>query len=162
MPSVQFIDFSDERQVLLSPDEVLSLEKVDPVTLFGFAPVPIAYDKSVPEPGRNVTVVGYGSNSSWDVYTSSGAPEYPGVAIEVPLQVQDIEYCEEALSDGAISHSTVFCAAASHANPPYSFLAAGPCYGTRQEPPGSLSSTRWIDRLCGSHADPIASFACFE
>lgn len=58
LPSVQFIEFSEDQQVLTSPDEVFMLVKVDPVTLFGFAPVPISYDTSEPRPGRNVTVVG--------------------------------------------------------------------------------------------------------
>jgi hypothetical protein len=122
LASVQFIEFRDERQIVTSPDDTLTLEKVDPVTLFGFAPAPIAFDKKAPRPGQNITVVGYGSNSSWDW---NGDTEYPGVAMEAKLQVLEIEYCKEALSDSSMSDATVFCAGASHADPPFSSLAAG-------------------------------------
>jgi hypothetical protein len=160
LASVQFIEFRDERQIITSPDDTLTLEKVDPVTLFGFAPAPIAYDKKEPRPGKNVTVVGYGSNSSWDW---NGDTEYPGVAMKAPLQVLEIEYCTEALAISGISEGREFCAGGSDADPPFSFLAAGPCYGTRDVPSRSLSSDLGIGRSCGPHADPILYFDnCFE
>jgi hypothetical protein len=130
-PSVQFIAWSDERRILLSPDEALSLEKVDPVTFAGFVAVPVAYDTREPRPGANVTVVGYGATTSWDVNNEAGHdPAYPGAAVEVPLQVLEVDFCAQAYLDSGLSEATVFCAAAPETDPPYGFRAAGPCYGT--------------------------------
>lgn len=61
------------------------------------------------------------------------------MANEVPLQVLAINYCEQAYMESGMSDATLFCAAAPDTDIPFSFLAAGPCYGTHYVPPRSIN-----------------------
>lgn len=133
---------------LTSPDDRFSVYKTDPVTSLGSLPVPLERNVNEPREGQNVTVVGYGSNSSWnavDVEDGDYSYTYPGAAMEAQLQVMSHEYCDLSLMNLKLDYATEFCAVAPQENFPFNFRAAGPCLGK--------TITIWLGCYSRSRAD---------
>jgi hypothetical protein len=113
------------------------------VTLPGFEPVHISSDPRSASPGNNLTVVGYGSNSSWRAVLESVVEgggtiySYPGAALEGTVSVQPAAYCFDALYEVA-NWTASFCALPlpGHFDP--EARGAGPCLGAFVSEPREL------------------------
>jgi hypothetical protein len=91
-PDVSSIQFREVYGDSWVPDRRTSftgtLLKIEPVTFPGFSPVVLNLDPEGLWLGQNLTVVGYGTNSSY--YTDDMYPEqlsWPGQALETKLMV---------------------------------------------------------------------------
>jgi hypothetical protein len=148
---------------LSSPNETLRLARIEPVTTAGFVAARLPADPFSPIPDQYLSVVGYGSNSSWetiyrDYYYFDHERTYPGKATEATVQVIDFHHCVEVLYNPLLNETTTFCALAPGAS---ESSGAGPCAGTCCDWFFSFSCLRnpcspfLIDVGAGDHGAPV-------
>ena len=116
----------DFESAIVSPRDVLTAFKTDPITSPGFFPASFAHNLTELREGQNITAVAYRANvvqnhthSEDDLWSTT----YPGGAAEFPLQVSAPQYCAKSPYYLDFDPATELCGA---------ILADGPCTGKIQ------------------------------